>query len=108
MADETIIEKAMALLPGGGSTKKRGTSAAATRNKQLAAIQRKLAAVAKNVEKLTGQIKAEGKKAAGKKTTKKPTGRKHQRASRPPRSQPNVPPSGRANTTQPPTSSSPS
>ena len=37
MADETIIEKAMALLPGGGSTKKRA-SAAATRNKQLAAI----------------------------------------------------------------------
>ena len=70
MADETIIEKAMALLPGGGSAKKRA-SAAATRNKLIGAIQRKLAAVAKNVEKLAGQIKAEGKKAAGK-TSKRP------------------------------------
>ena len=75
MADETIIEQAMALLPGRGARKKRA-SAAATRQKQLEAIQRKLAAVAKNVEKLVGQIKAEEKKAAGKKTSKKPTARK--------------------------------
>ena len=43
MADDTIIDKAMALLPGGGAKKKRANASAA-RHKQLGAIQKKLAA----------------------------------------------------------------
>jgi hypothetical protein len=46
MADETIIDKAMALMPGRGSGKKR-ISASAARQKQLAAIQKKLATLSR-------------------------------------------------------------
>ena len=75
MAEETVLEQAMALLPGRGAKKKRA-SATAMRNRQLGAIQKKLAAVAKNVEKLAYQIEAEGKKRAGNRGSKKPTARK--------------------------------
>jgi hypothetical protein len=97
MADETIIDKAMALLPGSG-TKKRRATAAAMRQKQLGAIQRKLATLSKNVEKLAATIAADAKKAvpsrrAGKKPptrkaparkpgAKKPSGRKSTAAAR--------------------------
>jgi uncharacterized protein YlxW (UPF0749 family) len=76
MADETLIDKAMALLPTGRTAKKR-PSAAAVRQKQLTAIQRKLATLARNVEKLAGQISAERKKAAtAKKASKNPAAQK--------------------------------
>ena len=70
MADETIIDKAMALLPGTGAKKKRA-SASEARHKQLGAIQKKLAALSKNVEKLAATIAADAEKAVGSVTGKK-------------------------------------
>jgi len=75
MADETIIEKAMALLPGSGSKKKRA-SASAARHKQLGVIQKKLAALSAHVEKLAATIATDAKKAVSKPTAKKPAARK--------------------------------
>lgn len=76
MADETIIDKAMALLPGSGTKKKRATAGAA-RHKQLGAIQKKLAALSKNVEKLAATIAADARKAVSSKpAVKKPAARK--------------------------------
>lgn len=76
MADKTIIDKAMALLPGTGTKKKR-VSAHAARQKQLAAIQKKLGTLSKRVEKLAATIAADAKKAASAKPAgKKPAARK--------------------------------
>ena len=77
MADETIIEKAIALLPGTGGSKKKRASASATRHKQLGAIQKKLAALSRNVEKLAVTIAKDAKKAVSPKpSAKKPATRK--------------------------------
>ena len=72
MADETIIDKAIALIPGVGGSKKK--SSAAQRHKQLQAIQKKLATLASDVEKLAVHVADEAKNAVtGKKTpAKKP------------------------------------
>lgn len=70
MADETIIDKAMALLPGSGAKKNRA-SASAARHKQLGAIQKKLATLSKNVEKLAATIAADAKKAVSAKPAAK-------------------------------------
>ena len=68
MADETIIDKAMALLPGQRRRRRSVPSAHAARQKQLGAIQKKLAALSKNVEKLAATIAADAKKAVSSKT----------------------------------------
>jgi hypothetical protein len=76
MAEDTIIDKAMALIPGVGGTKKK--SSAAQRHKQLQAIQKKLAALASDVEKLAVHVADEakntvtGRKAPAKKPASKP------------------------------------
>jgi hypothetical protein len=80
MADESILEKAAALIPGVGSGRKK--SSAAQRHKQLQAIQRKLATLAKDVEKLASHIaedardavtrKAPARRPAAKKPSAKP------------------------------------
>jgi len=77
MADETIIDKAMALIPGVGGAKKK--TSAAQRHKHLQAIQKKLAALASDVEKLAAHVADEardavsGKKAPAKKAAATPT-----------------------------------
>jgi hypothetical protein len=76
MADETIIDKAMALIPGVGGAKKK--TSAAQRHKHLQAIQKKLAALASDVEKLAAHVAEEakdvvtGKKAPAQKAAAKP------------------------------------
>jgi hypothetical protein len=60
MADETILDKAMALIPGVGTPKKR--KLAASRQAQLAAVKKNLAKLAKDVQKLATMIEREGKK----------------------------------------------
>ena len=76
MADETIIEKAMALLPGSGAKKKRA-SAGAARQTQLGVIQKKLAALSKHVEKLAATIAADAKQAVSSRpAAKKPAAKK--------------------------------
>jgi hypothetical protein len=85
MADETLIDKAIALIPGVGGpakkrkpAKKRAGSSAST----LATVQKQLAALVKHVEQLAGLVKSEGKKAPAKKApakraaAKKPAARK--------------------------------
>jgi len=72
MADETIVDKAMAMLPGGTRRK----SASDARKKQLAVIEKKLATLAKDVEKLAALIAADAGKALAGRGGKKPAGGK--------------------------------
>jgi len=75
MADETIIDKAVALIPGVGASKRKTT--AAQRHKQLQAIQKKLATLARDVEKLAAHIADEAKDAVGARpAARKPAARK--------------------------------
>ena len=60
MADESILERAAALIPGVGKSK------AGSRQKQLETIHKKLAALAKDVETLAATIAAEAKEAMAK------------------------------------------
>jgi hypothetical protein len=70
MADETIVDKAMAMLPGG----RKRNSASDARKKQLAVVERKLATLARDVEKLAALIAADaGKALSGRGGGKKPT-----------------------------------
>jgi hypothetical protein len=70
MADETIIDKAIALIPGVSPKKRRkpAKTKPADHRKHLSAIQKNLAALAKDVEKLatviTGRAKAAKKAVA--------------------------------------------
>ena len=76
MADETIIERAMSILPG-SRPRKKSTPLAATRKKQVADIQRKLAALTRDVGKLAGLIAGtDTKKASSRPTTRKSAARK--------------------------------
>jgi hypothetical protein len=59
MADETIVDKAMAMLPGG----KKRKSMADARKKQLAVVEKKLATLARDVEKLAALIAADAGRA---------------------------------------------
>lgn len=68
MADESILDKAAALIPGVGG----GKGKADSRRKQLEAIHKKLAALAKDVEKLAATIATETKDAGRKSAAKKP------------------------------------
>ncbi len=77
MADETFMERAIALLPGSDSGKKKRASASAARHKQLGAIQKKLAVLSRNVEKLAATIAKDAKKAVSSKpAAKKPATRR--------------------------------
>lgn len=76
MADESIIDKAIALIPGVAPKKRKTPAKAAAANHQthLKAIQKSLAALVKDVEKLAAMVgskaKAAEKKVVGAKTTK--------------------------------------
>jgi hypothetical protein len=75
MADESILEKAAALIPGVGSSRKK--SSATQRHKQLQAIQRKLATLAKDVEKLAVHIADDARDAVTRKApARKPAAKK--------------------------------
>ena len=65
MADETILDKAVALIPGMGSSKSKKLTAS-QRHKQLQAIQKKLAMLAKDIEALADHVGEEVKEALGK------------------------------------------
>ena len=62
MADETILDKAVALIPGIGSSKSRKLTPA-QRHKQLQAIQKKLATLAKDIEALADHVAEEAREA---------------------------------------------
>lgn len=67
MAEESMLDKAIALIPGVSPAKKRrssAASAAATRRKQLATVKANLAKLARDVQKLATMLGGEGKKAA--------------------------------------------
>ena len=62
MAEESMLDKAMALIPGRSSRTARPTPK--THQQRLATVQRNLAKLARDVEKLTAMIAAQAKKAA--------------------------------------------
>ena len=76
MAEESMLDKAMALLPGVGSTKARAKPK--SHAQRLSAVQKSLAKLAKDVEKLSGIIASQVKKAppATKRAAKTPAARK--------------------------------
>ena len=104
MADETIIEKAMALLPGSGGKKKRA-SASEARQKQLAAILKKLASLSAHVEKLAATIAADAEHAVKSVTPAKKAPARKPGGARPAASR--KPPSKPAATTPEPTPPTP-
>ena len=77
MADETLVDKAMSFLPGMSSPKKRAPSAA-SRKKQVGDIQKKLAALTRDVAKLVTLV-ADGSGTKTATRTKKPAGKPSQK-----------------------------
>ena len=83
MADETILEKAVALIPGVGSSKSKKLTAA-QRHKQLLAIQKKLQTLAKDIESLADHVAEEVKSALPGKKSGGTAARKPATAKKPP------------------------